>query len=150
MLPRAGWADIGRSPYLGRPPRKNRDSSRFAGPAARRGFLVSREQGAVASLADTTPLFALLGMGIADAVATPWWDQYHTSGSSTFAGAASTVLAGFYCRDSVPYSFTGEQPGTSGRSYTGFAEAAREAGYEIGKEITRTRLLASGVRSNCK
>jgi hypothetical protein len=97
----------------------------------------------------------------------------HTSGTSTFAGTASTILAGFFCRDSVAFSFAGEQPGSPERSYPGFAEAAREAGRsriyggihfqfsneagreagkELGREIVRTRLLpvdsgpkASGV-----
>jgi hypothetical protein len=52
----------------------------------------------------------------------------HTSGTSTFAGAASTVLAGFYCPDAVTFSFAGEQPGAQPRTYSGFKEAAREAG----------------------
>ena len=32
----------------------------------------------------------------------------YTSGSATFAGAASTVLQGFYCRDDIAFSFEGE------------------------------------------
>ena len=32
----------------------------------------------------------------------------HTSGSATFAGAASKVLQGFYCRDDMAFSFEGE------------------------------------------
>ncbi|HJU41938.1 MAG TPA: vanadium-dependent haloperoxidase [Vicinamibacterales bacterium] len=89
----------------------------------------------------------------------------HTSGTSTFAGAASTVLAAFYCRDDVAFTFAGEQAGSLPRSYTGFKEAAREAGrsrvyggihfqfsiekgYEAGKdiarEILRGRLVPEG------
>jgi PAP2 superfamily len=85
----------------------------------------------------------------------------HTSGTSTFAGAASMILAGFYCRDDIAFSFVGEQAGSLPRSYGGFKEAAREAGrsrvyggihfqfsiekgYEagkdIGRQIIRTRL----------
>jgi PAP2 superfamily len=91
----------------------------------------------------------------------------HTSGTSTFAGAASTILASFYCRDRIAFSFAGEQPGSPARSYSKFSEAAREAGRsriyggihfqfsndagrvagkKIGKEIVRTRLLAPGSK----
>jgi hypothetical protein len=183
-------------------------------------------QGTSASLADTTRLLALLGMGIADSVATSWTDKFtwqywrpgdairqastdgnpatvedpswnprpgtcsaptapfcsvfggtpeSTSGTSTFAGAASTILASFYCTDRVPFSFTGEQSDASPRSYSAFSEAAREAGRsriyggihfqfsndagreagkEIGREIVRTRLLGSttgsGSSNECK
>lgn len=51
----------------------------------------------------------------------------HTSGSSTFAGAAATILTGLYCHEDVAFAFEGEL-GTPPRSYTGFAEAAEEAG----------------------
>ncbi|MFN2390253.1 MAG: vanadium-dependent haloperoxidase [Actinomycetota bacterium] len=86
----------------------------------------------------------------------------HTSGTSTFAGAAATILATFYCSDRIPFSFVGEQPGAQPRFYEGFAQAAREAGRSriyggihfqfsndagreagkgIAQEIVRTRLL---------
>ena len=183
-------------------------------------------QGTAASLSDTTRLLALLGMGIADSVATSWSDKFnwsywrpgdairqastdgnpateedaswnprpgicsatsvalcpafggtpeHTSGTSTFAGAAAAILAAFYCTDHVPFSFAGEQSDSSLRSYRGFSEAAREAGRsriyggihfqfsneagraagkKIGREIVRTRLLAAGAnsasRKSCK
>ncbi len=89
----------------------------------------------------------------------------HTSGTSTFAGAAATILASFYCTDQVPFTFSGEQPGSVPRSYTGFAQAAREAGRsriyggihfqfsndagreagrDVAHEIVRSRLLPSG------
>jgi hypothetical protein len=177
---------------------------------------VIEEQGTARSLADTTRLLALLGMGIGDSVATAWSDKFdhrywrpgdairqastdgnpatvedpswsprsgictsaditrrstfggtpeHTSGTSAFAGAASTILASFYCTDHIVFSFHGEQPGSPSRSYRGFSEAAREAGRsriyggihfqfsndagraagkEIGREIVRTSLLPPG------
>jgi hypothetical protein len=90
----------------------------------------------------------------------------HTSGTSTFAGAAATVLSHFYCSDAVGFSFVGEQPGSSPRTYSSFSQAAREAGRSriyggihfefsddagraagkgIGQEIVRNRLLPAGV-----
>jgi hypothetical protein len=93
----------------------------------------------------------------------------HTSGTSTFAGAAATVLAGFYCRDDIAFTLVGEQPGSAPRSYSRFKEAANEAGrsriyggihfqfsvekgYEagkdIGREILRTRLTPED--RNCR
>lgn len=176
---------------------------------------VLADQGTATSLSDTTRLLALLGMGIADSVATTWSDKYnfhfwrpgdairqastdgnpateedpswnpragicsaatvpfcsvfggtpeHTSGTSMFAGAASTILANFYCTDRIAFSFTGES-GSSTRSYETFSEAAREAGRsriyggihfqftndagreagkEIAREVVRTRLLEAG------
>ena len=171
---------------------------------------VVEDQGTVNSLSDSVRLFALLGMAIADSVATSWTDKYgfrywrpgdairnastdgnpateedsgwnpragvcpapghcsafggtpeHTSGTSTFAGAASAILAGFYCSDHVAFSFAGEQTGSPARSYGSFKEAAkeagrsriyggihfefsnvagREAGKGLAKEILRTRL----------
>ena len=50
----------------------------------------------------------------------------YPSGTSTFAGAASTVLEGFYCTDRLPFAFDGEQ-GTR-REYRRFSQAADEAG----------------------
>jgi hypothetical protein len=91
----------------------------------------------------------------------------HTSGTATFAGAASTVLEGFYCRNNIEFAFVGEQPGATPRSYTSFTRAAAEAGrsrvyggihfqfsvekgYEAGKdiarEILRTRLASEGSK----
>jgi hypothetical protein len=88
----------------------------------------------------------------------------HTSGSATFAGAASKVLQGFYCRDDVAFSFAGEN-GTA-RSYTSFSQAAdemgrsrifngihfqfsnvsgRQAGDDIGEEVITTRLRPEGT-----
>ena len=178
---------------------------------------VIESQNTAGSLADTTRLLALLGMGIADAVTTSWNDKYnyrywrpgdairqastdcnpatvedpnwnprpgicsatavpfcavfggtpeHTSGTSTFAGAASTILASFYCTDRIPFAFAGEQSGSAPRSYAGFSQAAheagrsriyggihfqfsndagREAGKEIGREIVRRRLVEVGA-----
>ncbi len=88
----------------------------------------------------------------------------YTSGSATFAGAASKVLQGFYCRDDIAFSFQGEY-GTA-RSYTSFSQAAdemgrsrifngvhfqfsnvsgRQAGDRIGEEVVTTRLRPEGV-----
>lgn len=181
-------------------------------------------QGTTASLPDTTRLLALIGMGIADSVATTWSDKFnshfwrpgdairqasmdgnpateedpnwnprggrcssrsvpfcpvfggtpeHTSGTSMFAGSASTILASFYCTDRIGFSFTDES-GSSVRTYDSFSEAAREAGRsrvyggihfqfsnddgrtagkEIGREILTTRLLEAGGStsgSTCK
>jgi hypothetical protein len=178
---------------------------------------VIADQATATSLSDTTRLLALLGMGIADSVATSWQDKFsqhywrpgdairqagsdgnpateedpnwnprggkctatnvamcpvfggtpeHSSGTSTFAGAASEILASFYCTDHISFSFTGEQPGSAERSYQGFSEAAREAGRsriyggihfqfsndagraagkEIGREISRSRLVEAGA-----
>ena len=90
----------------------------------------------------------------------------HTSGTSTFAGAASTILASFYCTDRVSFSFAGEQPSSPTRSYRSFSAAAHEAGRsriyggihfqfsndagrnagkQIAREIVRTRLLQAGA-----
>jgi hypothetical protein len=88
----------------------------------------------------------------------------YTSGLSTFAGAATSVLAGFYCRDDVSFSF--ETDLASGpRSYPSFSAVAVEAGrsriYQgihfefsnqearrvgraIGQEIVTTRLRRIG------
>lgn len=177
---------------------------------------VVADQPTVNSLSDTVRLFALLGMGIADAVAVSWEDKYsvhywrpgdavrqastdgnpateedptwnprngapctstnvasctgfggtpeHTSGTSTFAGAAAEVLASFYCTDRIGFTFQGEQLNSQPRSYSGFEQAAREAGRSriyggihfqfsneagrdagksIGQEIVRTRLLGA-------
>jgi hypothetical protein len=88
----------------------------------------------------------------------------YTSGTATFAGAASTILVGFYCRDNIAFAFTGEL-GTPARPYSSFTAAAdeagrsriyngihfefsnqhgREAGDNIGAEIVYTRLRRAG------
>jgi hypothetical protein len=88
----------------------------------------------------------------------------HTSGSATFAGAASKVLQGFYCRDDIAFSFEGEN-GTL-RTYTSFSQAAdemgrsrifngihfqfsnvsgRQAGDAIGTEVITTSLRPEGA-----
>jgi hypothetical protein len=50
----------------------------------------------------------------------------HTSGSATFAGAASKVLQGFYCRDDIAFS-------------------GRQAGDAIGTEVITTSLRPEGA-----
>jgi hypothetical protein len=88
----------------------------------------------------------------------------YTSGTSTFAGAAATILVGFYCQDNIAFAFAGEL-GTPPRPYSSFTTAAdeagrsriyngihfefsnqqgREAGEKIGAEIVYTRLRRSG------
>jgi hypothetical protein len=160
--------------------------------------------GTVHSLSLSARLFALLGMGVADAVTASWNAKFdfhfwrpgdaireagtdtnpdtapntawtprngvfggtpeYTSGTSTFAGAASTILAGFYCVDRIPFRFEGEL-GTPARDYRSFSQAADEAGRSrifngihfqfsnedgrrvgnaIGREIVTTRLRGEG------
>ncbi len=115
--------------------------------------------------------------GICSAATVPFCSVFggtpeHTSGTSMFAGAASEILASFYCTDHVPFTFEGES-GAAPRSYATFSQAAheagrsriyggihfqfsndagREAGKEIGREIVRTRLLdaaTSAGSSSC-
>jgi hypothetical protein len=85
----------------------------------------------------------------------------YNSGTSTFAGAASAAIEGFYCR-SVGFSFQTDMASRGPRAYANPLEAAREAGRSrifqgihfqfsnedgrragrgIGSEIARTRLL---------
>ena len=53
----------------------------------------------------------------------------HWSGHSSFSAAAAGVLAGFFCRDAVPFSLkTDTAPGGTPRSYPSFSAAATEAG----------------------
>ncbi|MEZ5594047.1 MAG: vanadium-dependent haloperoxidase [Gammaproteobacteria bacterium] len=75
--------------------------------------------------------------GNPDTVADPAWTQRngsiggspeHTSGQSTFAGAGSTVLAHFYHRDHVRFSFEGDDSIAGPRSFRSFSQAAEEAG----------------------
>jgi hypothetical protein len=171
---------------------------------------IVEDQGTDLSLSQTARLFALLGMGIADSVATSWAAKFdfhfwrpgdairaadtdgnpateqdpnwaprasgappanfggtpeHTSGTSTFAGAAAAILAGFYCGDDITFSFEAEGENPTWRSYHSFSEAAdeagrsriyggihfefsnqsgREAGEGIGTEIVTTRLRRAG------
>jgi hypothetical protein len=53
----------------------------------------------------------------------------HWSGHSSFSAAAAGVLAGFFCRDAVPFTLkTDTAPGGAPRSYPSFSAAAMEAG----------------------
>jgi hypothetical protein len=53
----------------------------------------------------------------------------HTSGHSSFSSAAATVLAGFFCHDSIPFTHVSDSsPGAQSRSYISFSQAAAEAG----------------------
>ncbi len=53
----------------------------------------------------------------------------HWSGHSSFSASAASVLAGFFCRDRIPFSLvTDTAPGGQARSYPSFSAAANEAG----------------------
>jgi hypothetical protein len=52
----------------------------------------------------------------------------YTSGTSTLAGAAARVLAGFYCRDSIRFSFQSDGASSGARAYRSFSQGAAEAG----------------------
>ncbi|MFN2607802.1 MAG: PA-phosphatase, partial [Acidimicrobiales bacterium] len=53
----------------------------------------------------------------------------HFSGHSTFSAAGATVLAGFFCRDEIPFARTTDSaPGHEARTYPSFSAAAAEAG----------------------
>lgn len=88
----------------------------------------------------------------------------YTSGTSTFAGAASVAIEDFYCHDTVAFSFQTDLASSGPRSYASPLEAAREAGRSrifqgihfefsndagrragraIGREIVSTKLLPS-------
>ncbi len=51
----------------------------------------------------------------------------HTSGQSTFAGAGSTILAGFF-GDSIRFTFEGDNAIAGPRTFESFSAAAAEAG----------------------
>ena len=86
----------------------------------------------------------------------------YNSGTSTFAGAASAAIEGFYCNGPVAFSFETDMASNGPRSYANPLEGAREAGRSrifqgihfqfsnedgrragrgIGTEIARTKLL---------
>ena len=52
----------------------------------------------------------------------------HTSGQSTFAGAGSTILKGFFCTDNISFEFEGDTAIAGNRSFDSFSQAAAEAG----------------------
>jgi hypothetical protein len=109
--------------------------------------------------------------GNPDTVADPYWtprngsfgsSPEHTSGQSTFAGSTSTVLARFYCRDRIAFTFEGDDAIAGPRRFASFSAAARQAGrarifagihFEfsnqagqtagraVAREIAKTRLL---------
>lgn len=73
-----------------------------------------------------------------DTIADPGWSARagsagsspeHFSGHSTFSAAGATVLAGFFCRDDIPFTLTTDSaPGGQARTYHSFSAAAAEAG----------------------
>ena len=52
----------------------------------------------------------------------------YNSGTSTFAGAASAAIEGFYCRETIAFSFQTDRASNGPRAYSNPLEAAREAG----------------------
>jgi len=59
----------------------------------------------------------------------PGTSPEHFSGHSTFSAAGATVLAGFFCRDDIPFTMaTDSAPGHQARTYPSFSAAAAEAG----------------------
>ncbi len=52
----------------------------------------------------------------------------HTSGQSTFAGAGSTILAGFFGDDDISFIFEGDNAIAGPRTFESFSAAAAEAG----------------------
>ncbi|GID74694.1 haloperoxidase [Paractinoplanes deccanensis] len=90
----------------------------------------------------------------------------YVSGHSSYSGAAATVLAGYFCDDTVAFTHTTDSaPGGAARAYPGFSAAAAEAGRSrvyggqhfefsnqaglatgrgVGGEVLATRLLVRG------
>ncbi|WP_179138027.1 phosphatase PAP2 family protein [Candidatus Entotheonella palauensis] len=75
--------------------------------------------------------------GNPNTVADPGWNPRngsigsspeHTSGQSTFAGAGSRILAGFFCRNNIRFRFEGDNAIAGPRSFRSFSAAAAEAG----------------------
>ncbi|ETW98224.1 MAG: hypothetical protein ETSY1_19615 [Candidatus Entotheonella factor] len=75
--------------------------------------------------------------GNAATVADPTWaprngsiggSPEHTSGQSTFAGAGSTILAGFFDDDTIAFTFEGDDAIAGPRTFSSFSAAAAEAG----------------------
>ena len=135
---------------------------------------IAQQRRTVASTSDTSRLFALVGMAIADAVKASWeakatfftwrpttairradsdgnpetvqsdtWtaritpaggpptvggSPEYNSGTSTFSGAASAAIEGFYCHEPVAFSFETDLASNGPRFYASPLEAAREAG----------------------
>jgi hypothetical protein len=52
----------------------------------------------------------------------------HTSGHSAFSGAAATILAGYFCRDNIPFAHASDSTPAMSRSFRSFSAAAAEAG----------------------
>lgn len=75
----------------------------------------------------------------------------HFSGHSTFSAAGATVLAGFFCRDDIPFTLTTDSaPGHVARTYPSFSAAAAEAGLSrvlggLHFQFSNQSALAAGV-----
>ena len=70
---------------------------------------------------------------------TPNFPSY-TSGHSTFSGAASAALTGFFGTDNLNFKLVSEVPGVSTRYFSSLALAAREAGFSR---------IFGGIHFNC-
>jgi PAP2 superfamily len=74
------------------------------------------------ALTDPDTSFAPRGGGIGS---TP----EHWSGHSSFSAAGASILAGFFCRDDIPFTHVSDSaPGGQARIYPSFSAAAAEAG----------------------
>jgi len=52
----------------------------------------------------------------------------HTSGHSAFSAAGAGILAGFFCRDNIPFAHASDSTPTMPRNFRSFSAAAAEAG----------------------
>ena len=52
----------------------------------------------------------------------------HTSGHSSFAGAGTTILRGFFCDDNMPFTLDTDATQTGARTYESFSQVEAEAG----------------------
>lgn len=52
----------------------------------------------------------------------------HTSGHSSFAGASTAILRGFFCNDDISFTFQSDSAPNGPRSYESFSHAEAEAG----------------------
>jgi hypothetical protein len=52
----------------------------------------------------------------------------HTSGHSSFAGAGTTILRGFFCADNISFTLKSDSTPNRPRSYSSFSQAETEAG----------------------
>jgi hypothetical protein len=53
----------------------------------------------------------------------------HTSGHSSFAGAGTTILRGFFCADNISFELRTDSAPNGSRHYRSFSQAEAEAGW---------------------